>query len=476
MRHFPLFLNLNGRRVLIVGTGEAAEQKVRLARSAGAAIVLVDTANSSPASEIRAQAVSVRNGFDAEDLRGCALAFVCGADEATARCVSAAATAMGVPVNVHDRGDLSTFIMPAILDRDPVTVAVSTGGTSPMLARAVRDLLAAVLPRSIGRIAGILGEFRREVAAKIPSFELRRRFWDTAGVYVLDRLADGDETTLRGRVRRLLDGFPGSAEGSAYIVGAGPGDPGLLTVRALRVMQFADIVLYDRLVDDRILECAGPRARRLCVGKSPGAARFKQGEINRLMTDLALAGHRVVRLKSGDPFVFGRGGEELHYLVRRGVRVEVVPGITAALGCAAYAGIPLTHRDYASSVTFVSGRGAYDREPDLDWASLARSRQTLVVYMGVEAAPLVVRRLIENGRDPGTPAAVVENGTRPNQKVLTGTLDGLEELIERSAVGAPALIVIGEVVRLYGRAELRPTPDEATALAGQIDSGTLASV
>lgn len=466
MRHFPLFLDLRGRRVLVVGAGQAAALRARLASSAGALVVLVSTADKPPFEGTSESVVSVRYEFDTEDLRGCALAFVCGAPEEIARRVSEAAQAMDVPVNVEDRAALSTFIMPAILDRAPVTVAVSSGGASPMIARMIRDLVAAALPRTIGRIASVFGDLRREVGSRIPSFELRRRFWETAAVDVLDQVADGGESALRLRMRQLLDGYPG-AKGSVFIVGAGPGDPGLLTLRALRILQLADVVLYDRLVDDRIVDCVGPRARRLCVGKSAAADSPRQDGINGLMADLALAGRCVVRLKSGDPFVFGRGGEEIEHLARRGLRVEVVPGVTAALGCAAYAGIPLTHRDCASSVSFISGRGAHGREPDVDWASLAGPRQTLVVYMGVEAAALVASRLIENGSDPATPVAVVENGTRPDQRVTIGALGGLAGLIVENEIEAPALMIIGEVVRLYGKDESRAVVARPAAFAEQ---------
>lgn len=452
MKHFPLFLNLGGRRVLIVGAGEGVARKVRLLSDSGASVVLVGTEDDLPR-ETRALAVSAGYEFRAEDVRGYALVFVCETMDETARRVSAAAIEAGVPVNVQDRAELSTFIMPAILDRDPVTVAVSTGGASPMLARAIRDLAGAALPRGIGRLADVLREFRREVADRSPSPDLRRRFWEAIGIDIFDRFADGDEAALRRRVRQLLDKFLRAERATIHIVGAGPGDPGLLTVRALRVLQLADVVLYDRLVDDRIIDCAGSRARLLCVGKSRAADAPKQDDINRLMADLATAGRRVVRLKSGDPFVFGRGGEEIEYLARMGLRVEVVPGITAALGCAAYAGIPLTHRDCASSVTFISGRGAHGREADLDWASLARDGQTLVVYMGVEAASLVAGRLIENGSDPATPVAVIENGTRPDQRVAIGTLGRLANLIAQTGIGAPALMIVGDVVRFYRKAE-----------------------
>jgi uroporphyrin-III C-methyltransferase/precorrin-2 dehydrogenase/sirohydrochlorin ferrochelatase len=327
VRYFPLFLDISRRRVLIVGTGDAAIQKMRLACNAGAAVVLINTGRSVPVDEILAQAASVRSEFNVEDLRGCALVFVCGADEPTARRVSAAARAMGVPINVQDRAELSTFIMPAILDRAPVTVAVSSGGASPMLARVIRDQVAAVLPPGIGRLATVLERFRSQVRARIPSFDLRRRFWDAVGVNVIDGLVNGDEATLCRKVQRLIEGFPASVEGCVYIVGAGPGDPGLLTVRALRALQIADVILYDRLVDDRVMACATARARKKCVGARSGAGLSKQSEISRLMADLALAGCCVVRLKSGDPFVFGRSAEELDYLMRLGIRVEIVPGI-----------------------------------------------------------------------------------------------------------------------------------------------------
>ena len=354
----------------------------------------------------------------------------------------------GVPVNVVDRPSLCTFIWPAIVDRDPVTIAISSGGTAPVLARSIRARLEALLPANLGRLARFAEDFRAAVKAINPPGPARRRFWDRffAGP-IAEAVLAGDERRVRERMLTLINrrGEASAEEGIVHLVGAGPGDPELLTLRALRVLQEADVIVHDRLIGPRILDYARRDADRIYVGKAPGSHARTQDEINGLLASHARAGRRVARLKGGDPFVFGRGGEEREYLLRQGLRVEVVPGVTAATGCAAAAGIPLTHRDQAQTLTIVTAHGR-DGEPDLDWRALARDRQTLAIYMGASTAGRAARRLIEHGRDPATPAAVIANGTLAEQRTAAGELQDLERLA-REAGSGPALILIGEVVR-----------------------------
>jgi uroporphyrin-III C-methyltransferase/precorrin-2 dehydrogenase/sirohydrochlorin ferrochelatase len=354
-----------------------------------------------------------------------------------------------MPVNVVDRPDLSSFIMPAIVERDPVVIGISTGGAAPLLARRIRATIEALLPARLGRLVRFAESFRGSVQATIPDARARLRFWERffEGPLAGAVLA-GDESTAREQMLSLVN-RPQAAPrpaGVVHIVGAGPGDPDLLTLRALRLMQQADVVVYDKLVGPEILDYARRDAERIYVGKSKGNHARTQDQINELLVVHARTGKRVLRLKGGDPFIFGRGGEEREHLRRAGVRVEVVPGITAATGCAAATGIPLTHRDHAAAATFVTGHGR-NGEPDLDWAALARIRHTLVIYMGVSTAGRTAARLIEHGMAPDTPVAVVENGTLESQKTAIGTLAHLGALVAEHGIAGPAIIVVGEVVR-----------------------------
>jgi uroporphyrin-III C-methyltransferase/precorrin-2 dehydrogenase/sirohydrochlorin ferrochelatase len=353
-------------------------------------------------------------------------------------------------VNVVDRTELSTFIMPAIVDRGDVVVAVGTSGAAPVLARRIRERIEALLPARIGELASLLGRWRPRVAGRFQDFSQKRRFWEKA--------VDGPiaEAVLTGRASEaealLFDALTqpetdGLQAGSVAIVGAGPGDPDLLTLKALRAIQDADVVFYDDLVTAGILDRVRRDADRVFVGKRRGEPGIGQAEINRRVVEAAHAGKRVVRLKGGDPFVFGRGGEELEHLRAHGIDATVVPGITAALACGAAAGIPLTHRDHASAVTFVTGH-LKNGEPAADWDALARSGQTIVVYMGLSAAGTVRDRLQDAGLARTTPVAIIENASRPGQKVSVGTLGGLTALAARHANGGPALMIIGQVAAL----------------------------
>jgi uroporphyrin-III C-methyltransferase/precorrin-2 dehydrogenase/sirohydrochlorin ferrochelatase len=346
-----------------------------------------------------------------------------------------------------------------------VVIGIATGGAAPVLASRVREAIERLLPARLGRLAEFAASFRTAVKATVPSAASRLRFWDRFfDGPVADQVLAGNERGARERMLTLVNGREANEppRGGVAIVGAGPGDPDLLTLRALRLLQRADVVIYDKLVGPGVLDLARRDAERIYVGKSTGHHSASQDEINALAAAKALAGRRVVRLKGGDPFIFGRGGEELTYLRQHGVAVEVVPGITAALGCAAAVGIPLTHRDHAQAVTLATGQGK-DGEPELDWATLARLGQTLVIYMGVGAAGRIAARLVDNGLDPGTPVAVIESGTLPGQKAAYGRLSGLGWLVRQSSIAGPALIVIGRVAALADGAALEPEPARAVA-------------
>jgi uroporphyrin-III C-methyltransferase/precorrin-2 dehydrogenase/sirohydrochlorin ferrochelatase len=380
-------------------------------------------------------------------------------NEVDDRIVAERAHAAGKLVNIVDRPELSDFTMPAIVDRGDIVVAVSTHGASPVLAQRVRAAIESVLPPGLGRLAQFAQRFRAAIQARIGENAARRRFWDQVlgGPIAAAVLAGDEKRATRDLIRAVNRGEPKAETGRVSLVGAGPGDPELLTLRAARALREADVIVYDKLVDPAVLEYARRDARRIFVGKSKGDHTLPQTEINALLVAEARSGRHVVRLKGGDPFVFGRGGEEFDVLVAEGVRVDVVPGITAATGCAAYAGFPLTHRDHASSVVFVSGHSK-DGLSDLDWRALANPRQTIVVYMGVGAAGDVAGKLIEAGLSASMPIAIVENGTRWDQRVIKGELQDTADLIRQHGVAGPALLVIGEVTRAAEagvRAELK---------------------
>jgi uroporphyrin-III C-methyltransferase/precorrin-2 dehydrogenase/sirohydrochlorin ferrochelatase len=467
MRYFPAFHDLSRRPSLVVGGGEAAARKLRLLLKAAARPVVVAPRVGAEIAAL-AQAGSLTwhaRAFAPADIAGCTLVIAATGLAEVDAAVSAAAQAAGLPVNVVDRPELSSFITPAIIDRDPLVIGISSGAEAPILARQLRARLESLLPANLGRLARFAGAFRGAVAAQIGDGVQRRRFWERffAGP-VADKVLAGDEVGAREAMLGLINGraVQRRDEGSVSIVGAGPGDPDLMTFKALRRLQEADVVLYDKLVGPEIVDYARRDAERIYVGKSKANHAKTQDEINALMAEYALAGKRVVRLKGGDPFIFGRGGEELDYLQARGIAVEVVPGVTAAAGCAAAAGIPLTLRGTALAVTFITGH-ARDGEPDLDWASLASGKQTLAVYMGVSTAGTVARRLIEHGLPAGTPVAIIENGTRPEQRVVTARLEQLESRLQEAGIAGPALIVIGEVARQALEADVAAELQSAAA-------------
>lgn len=430
MDRFPAFVDLKGRRVVAVGAGEALAAKARLFASAGAALDVVEE-TAGPA---------------APDFQGAALAVIAGLDDERAARLAAEARGAGVLVNVVDRPELSDFIVPSIVDRGEVTVAISTGGAAPVLARRLRASIESLLPARLGALAAFARAFRRAVAGKVAP-PARRAFWERVfDGPIAARFLAGDEGGAReAMIEAINRSQTEEAAGVVHIVGAGPGDPDLLTLRALRLIQDADVILYDRLVGEDVLDLARRDAIRLYVGKAKADHAVPQAEIEARLIAYARAGKTVVRLKGGDPFVFGRGGEELEALRAAGVDVFVTPGITAATGCAAAAGMALTHRDRAQAVTFVTGHAKEGGEPDLDWAALASLGHTLVVYMGVSTADAIARRLVEAGRASETPVSLVENGTRPDQKIIKGALGDLGRLVADAGVEGPALLVIGEV-------------------------------
>ncbi|MBT9235891.1 siroheme synthase CysG [Pseudomonas sp. MG-2] len=450
MDYLPLFHKLQGGRVLVVGGGEIALRKARLLADAGAALRVVapDVDGQLAALAREGGGEVLVRGYQAADLVGCRLVIAATDDPGLNAQVSADAQALSLPVNVVDAPALCTVIFPAIVDRSPLVVAVSSGGDAPVLARLIRAKLEAWIPSAYGELAGLAARFRDKVKGLYPDVNQRRGFWETVFQGpIAERQLAGQGAEAERLLQAMVDGAPVQQGGEVYLVGAGPGDPDLLTFRALRLMQQADVVLYDRLVAPAIIEMCRRDAERIYVGKRRADHAVPQDQINRLLVDLARQGKRVLRLKGGDPFIFGRGGEEIEELAEQGIPFQVVPGITAASGCSAYGGIPLTHRDYAQSVRFVTGH-LKDGTSNLPWNDLVAPAQTLVFYMGLVGLPTICAELIRHGRAANTPAALVQQGTTRNQRVFTGTLADLPELVAQHEVHAPTLVIVGEVVQL----------------------------
>ena len=448
MDFLPLFHKLQGRPALVVGGGEVALRKARLLADAGASLRVVAPEVRGDLRELAGEAGVFLREYASADLQGVALVIAATDDVPLNARISAEAQALGIPVNVVDAPALCSVIFPAIVDRSPLVVAVTSGGDAPVLARLIRAKIETWIPASYGQLAGLAKRFRERVKQLFPDVQQRRVFWEDV---FQGQIAESVFAGKLGEGERLLQakiaGAAPRALGEVYLVGAGPGDPDLLTFRALRLMQQADVVLYDRLVAPAIIELCRRDAERIYVGKRRSEHAVPQDEINQLLVDLAKQGKRVLRLKGGDPFIFGRGGEEIEQLAAEGIQFQVVPGITAASGCAAYAGIPLTHRDHAQSVRFVTGH-LKDGSTNLPWADLVSPGQTLVFYMGLVGLPVICQELIAHGRAADTPAALVQQGTTPNQRVFTGTLGDLPQLVAEHEVHAPTLVIVGEVVQL----------------------------
>ncbi len=457
MDFLPVFLDLKGRNVLVAGGGDIAARKIDLLLRAGANVNVVAPVLCAALQQLNREEkiLHLEERYDEQLLlQGITLVIAATDDEEVNREVSEDAQALGLPVNVVDQPQLCTFILPSIIDRSPVTVAISTGGASPVLGRILRAHLESLIPASYGKLAELARRFREPVKQRFATISQRRRFWERMlHGQVAEMVVSGREETAEAALRQALESTEEHqvSRGEVYLVGAGPGDPDLLTFRALRLMQQADVVLYDRLVSPQILDLVRREAERIYVGKKRDYHAVRQEDINQLLIDLAKQGKQVLRLKGGDPFIFGRGGEEIVGLASEGIPFQVVPAVTAAAGCASYAGIPLTHRDYAQSVTFVTGQ-LQDGSVDLEWEALAKPRQTVVVYMGLAGLPVICRQLIAHGVAEDMPAAIVQQGTLPGQKVYVGTLASLPKIVAENEVHAPTLLIIGEVVNL--RADL----------------------
>lgn len=449
MRQFPAFFNMDDARVVVFGGGEEARRKVRLLAKTPALITVIIGKDIDPGfAEEFAGRITIAPQAEAGAVLDVArFAIVaCRIDENTERSITWARQ-YGVPLNVVDRPDLCDFTVPSILDRGDIVAAVASGGTAPVLAKSIRAKLEALIPARVGDLAKLAARLRPDVKAALPDATERRHFWERVLTGKAAELAyAGDMEGAEAALRAALSS--GRKNGVVHLVGAGPGDPELLTLKALRILQEADIVYYDRLVSDEVLNLIRRDADRICVGKSKGDHSVPQEEIHELLISSAREGRRVVRLKGGDPFIFGRGGEEMEAVLAAGIEAFVVPGISSALGCAAQAGVPLTHRDHAQSLTFVTGHAKEGDVPDLDWDSLARSKQTVVVFMGVGTAATITDKLIEAGRQPDTPVAVIENGTLPNEIQVFGILAELPDLITDNGIKGPALLIIGEVAGL----------------------------
>lgn len=454
--YFPIFLRMDGERVLIVGGGEEALAKTRLILPSGPSVTVVSPDPACEALHELAQDGRIalqERPFAPHDLDGVRLCIVGLEHEQDSAAVAAAARAAGVLVNAVDKPAHCDFIVPAIVDRAPVTVAIGTGGAAPALARDLRARIEAAVPPNTAILAALCKRYRAQVMRALPDREVRRRFWDAviegpeaaaafdgraeeAAVLLEERLA----ATVRGRVPR--------ARGRATLVGAGPGDPELMTLRAVRALKRADVVLYDALVDPAVLDLARRDARRVDVGKRCGRHAMSQAAINKLILRHAQAGAHVVRLKGGDALVFSRGGEEIETLRAAGLPVEVVPGVTAACAAAASLGIPLTHRDLARSLHFVTGHGKDGTVPGQDWPLLARGGGTIAAYMASRTLPKVAAQLIAAGMDPATPAVAVENASKPNQRHLSGAIGEMPARLVAQEFGGPTLVIIGAVAAM----------------------------
>jgi uroporphyrin-III C-methyltransferase/precorrin-2 dehydrogenase/sirohydrochlorin ferrochelatase len=450
MDYLPAFHNVRGKLCLVVGGGEVATRKAGVLLEAGAVVrVVAPEIEADLARQPGIEPIMAR--FEPQHLEGAVMVIAATNDREVNRQVSELAQSRKLPVNVVDDPELCSFIMPAILDRSPLMVAFSSGGGSPVLTRMMRGKLETVIPQNYSRLAAFAVRFRELVKERVTNPPKRRIFWESAlDGMVAEKVLAGDEASAETLLRQMLESEDNILRGEVYLVGAGPGDPDLLTFRALRLMQQADVVVYDNLVSKTIVDMTRRDAQRIFVGKKRADHTMRQEEINALLVRLAKEGKRVLRLKGGDPFIFGRGGEEIETLAAEGIPFQVVPGITAASGVASYAGIPLTHRDYAQACLFVTGN-LKDGTMNLDWEALARPRQTVVVYMGLHGLDILCAELVKHGMPETTPIAIVQQGTTLNQRVITGTLATLPGIAEREKPQAPTLIIVGGVVTLHDK-------------------------
>jgi len=456
MDFLPIFLNIKNRPCLVVGGGGIAERKVSLLLDAGADVTVVSPDLCASLQELHKEGrINYRQGeFTHDDMDNKVLVIAATADRNVNEQVTKLANEQRIPVNVVDNPDIGSFIMPSMIDRSPVQIAVSTGGTSPVLARTLRSRLESMIPSAYGRLGTLLEDYRSHAKKAFATIDERRNFWEKilSGPIVEMVMAGQDEKARSYLESAFEDAKNHQAlnNGEVYLVGAGPGDPDLLTFRALRLMQQADVVVYDRLVSKPILDLVRRDAERIYVGKERSNHSVPQEDINHLLARLGKEGKKVCRLKGGDPFIFGRGGEEIDTLMQQGVPFQVVPAVTAASGASSYAGIPLTHRDYSQSVVFATGH-LKDGSMNLNWEGLAQPNQTIVFYMGLQGLKVICQKLIEHGMPEETPIALVQKATTPDQKVVTGVLKTMARDVENSNIKPPTLIIVGNVVKLHKR-------------------------
>ncbi len=473
MDYLPVFFDIKDKSIVVVGGGTAAARKAEMALRAGARVTVIAPKLGPEFRDItgHARLTHLARAMMRKDFDQSVLVFCASGDFETDQRARALARTARVPVNVADEPDLCDFIMPSIVDRSPVVIGISTAGASPILGRMIKARLEALIPPAYGRLARFVGRYRHQVRRSLAEAIARRRFWENVldgpiAEFVLAGREEEAHGALRAELEAAAKRRDETKQGEVYLVGAGPGDPDLLTFRALRLMQRADVVLYDRLVDDAIVDLVRRDAERIYVGKLPNRHLVPQEEISRLLVKLAREGRRVLRLKGGDPFVFGRGGEEIEMLAEHRIPFQVVPGITAASGCATYAGIPLTHRDHAQACIFVTGHGKAGL-PDIDWKAFLQQNLTIAIYMGLAHAEALMNQLVSAGADPGLPAVVIENGTRAHQRIVTGTIATLGNLVVEAGLRGPTMIIVGTVVTLRDKLDWYPSPERGLSAEGR---------
>lgn len=448
---FAMFVDVHDAIAVVVGGGPVALRKTKRLIDAGATVTVI-------ASECHNELIELQtNGqlhiqmraFEPSDLNDATIVIAATNDVDVNRDIAKAAKAKGAHVNVANEPAAGSFIMPSMIDRSPLLVAISSGGASPVLSRLLTARIEAFIPKSFAELATLAGLYRDKIKANVTGWRERRRFWEQQlGGRVGEMVLQGRTADAHSALEQAIEQYQtNSVSGEVYLVGAGPGDPDLLSFRALRLMQHVDVVFYDRLVSDAVMALVKPDAQRIYVGKQRSNHAMPQGTINEQLVEHAKSGKRVLRLKGGDPFIFGRGGEEIEQLAENGVPFQVVPGITAAAGCASYAGIPLTHRDYSQACLFVTGH-LKNNTVDLNWQALVQPQQTVVIYMGLVGLKHIVEKLIEHGMPTATPIALISRGTTQQQCVVSGTLSSIIEEVEQNEVKAPTLTIIGDVVTL----------------------------
>jgi uroporphyrin-III C-methyltransferase / precorrin-2 dehydrogenase / sirohydrochlorin ferrochelatase len=459
--YFPVFFKLKGQECLVVGAGDIAARKIELLFRAGAKITVIakEIGEMVTAMQLSHSLDIQQTPFTPTDLKHFRLIISATDNIETNKLVAKTATEQGIPVNVVDNPGLSSFIFPAIVDRSPIVIAVSSGGSAPVLARLLRAKIESVIPPAYGRLAKLADKLRDKVKQHIKIAPQRRLFWEHVFQgNIAEQVFSGNENEAEALLIHTLSNFNDTLNnGEVYLIGAGPGAADLMTFRALRLLQQADVVVYDHLVSPEIIDLARRDSEKIYVGKQRHNHTLPQVSINQLLADLAKAGKRVARLKGGDPFIFGRGGEEIETLMAQEIQFQVVPGITAATGCASYAGIPLTHREHAQSCVFVTGH-LKDNNVNLNWTQLALPNQTVVIYMGLMGLDQICQSLIDHGSPKEMPIALVQQGTTDNQKVITGTLDTLPNLVANQSIKAPTIIIIGTVVSLHNKLKWFKTP------------------